>query len=403
MASVSKDGQGWRIRFINGNGVRKTIRLGRIPKATAESIGRHVKELSVAKTTGHPIPRQTALWITEIEPWLYQKLVRVDLVAEQSFPLLEAFLDDYITRGRTSQRKPAAAGTLKKWKAAKRRIVEFFGAQEPLRRITDSEVEKFRRWLEDQPVSDHTLAENTIRSIMAISKMFFHAAQRQGYITSNPFSGEASNTRENKTRSFYVKPDVATKIIETCPNTQWRLMVALWRFAGLRKTEIFHLRWSGVLWDSGKMQVSSPKTAHHAGREERFVPIGDILPWLRAAFEEPGTGDRVITQYTDTNTNLDKPLKKILTDAGVVPWPKLFQNMRASCETDWLDRGISAHVVANWIGHSVRIQVANYAQVDAHHFDRFNEQSAQAQNPAQQNAEVPRNGPKKRPKNAGKP
>jgi hypothetical protein len=30
-----------------------------------------------------------------------------------------------------------------------------------------------------------------------------------------------------------------------------------------------------------------------------------------------------------------------------------------------------AHVVANWLGHSVKVQNDHYAQVDQHHFERF--------------------------------
>lgn len=103
------------------------------------------------------------------------------------------------------------------------------------------------------------------------------------------------------------------------------------------------------------------------------MPIGDILPWLEKAFDEAPEGtQRVITRFTESNENLAKPFEKIVTAAGLIVWPKLFQNLRASCETDWLDSGIPAHVVAKWIGHSVKVQNDNYAQVDDHHFDRFN-------------------------------
>lgn len=37
--------------------------------------------------------------------------------------------------------------------------------------------------------------------------------------------------------------------------------------------------------------------------------------------------------------------------------------MRASCETDWLNSGIKAHVVAHMMGHSVKVQPDHYAQV----------------------------------------
>lgn len=80
----------------------------------------------------------------------------------------------------------------------------------------------------------------------------------------------------------------------------------------------------------------------------------------------------IIICYTRTNSNLDKPFKAILYRAGLIPWPKLFQDMRASCETDWLDSGMAPHVVAKWIGHSVDTQNRHYAQVDDHHFEQFN-------------------------------
>jgi integrase len=406
MAAVSKDGaNGWRIRFIDGAGIRKTVRLGKTSKASAESICRHVAELASAKASGQPVARQTALWVQSIEKPLYQKLMRVSLVENQEFPSLEKFLTDHIERGRTASRKTAAEGTKKKWKVAKKHMVAFFGASQDLRGITEVDVEKFRRWLDDQPVKDHTMAENTIRSVMACAKMFFNSAMKQGIVQANPFLGEASTTQENRKRDFYVTPGIAKRILVACPTTEWRLMFSLWRFAGLRKTEIYQLKWSGVLWDAGKMLVPSPKTMHHEGREERYVPIGDIYPILREAFEQPGQGDQIITQYSRSNSNLDKPMKKILADAGIKPWPKLFQNMRASCETDWLDRSISAHVVANWIGHSVKIQVTSYAQVDAHHFDNFNARSGHfpvAQNPAQQIAAAVSNGPHIGPLEAGK-
>jgi hypothetical protein len=83
----------------------------------------------------------------------------------------------------------------------------------------------------------------------------------------------------------------------------------------------------------------------------------------------------VITRFTESNVNLAAPFVKIITAAGPTVWPKLIQNLRASCETDWLDDGNPAHVVARWIGHSVKIQNDHYAQVDDHHFEQFNQRS----------------------------
>ena len=122
------------------------------------------------------------------------------------------------------------------------------------------------------------------------------------------------------------------------------------------------------------------------------MPIGDILPWLEKEFHSPNTSQRVITRFTESNVNLAKPFEKIIERAGLTVWPKLIQNLRGSCETEWLDAGIPAHVVARWIGHSVKVQNDNYAQVDDHHFEQFNQMAERSQSeimPGAQNCPSP--------------
>lgn len=86
----------------------------------------------------------------------------------------------------------------------------------------------------------------------------------------------------------------------------------------------------------------------------------------------------MITRYDESNGNLDKPFRQILQNAGVSQWPKLFQNLRVSCETDWLDwvgpngEQNSAHVVASWVEPSIKVQNKCHSQVDCHLFEQFN-------------------------------
>ncbi|MFY9254772.1 MAG: hypothetical protein WAO83_15075 [Fuerstiella sp.] len=81
---------------------------------------------------------------------------------------------------------------------------------------------------------------------------------------------------------------------------------------------------------------------------------------------------RIINRFSSTNNNLDKPFRKIIEAAGLSPWPKLFQNLRSSCESQWLKEGAKADLVANWIGHSVKIQNLNYVQHTNEDIEAFN-------------------------------
>jgi integrase len=368
MASVGKDSKGYRVRFVMPDGTNKTIRLSGLNKSKSELIGRHIDELISAKGSGAAIDRDTSNWLAKIGQTLHDKLSNAGLVAKRNSALLTEFMAEYLRDAKTTQGKPAAANTLKKWRQAEKVVNEFFGNKN-LRDISHDDAAKFRRWLDTK-----TLGENGKRTHVSVAKMLFNVAKRRKLVYENPFEFEKASLVLNRSRDFYLSRANAMKILDACPDNQWRLIFSLWRFAALRKMEIFQLRWEHVLWDQGRMLVTIPKTKHHEGKDLRFVPIGDILPWLEKAFDEAPEGtERVITRFTATNVNLAKPFEKIIEAAGLTIWPKLIQNLRGSCETDWLDGGNPAHVVARWVGHSVKVQNDNYAQVDDHHFEQFNE------------------------------
>ena len=66
--------------------------------------------------------------------------------------------------------------------------------------------------------------------------------------------------------------------------------------------------------------------------------------------------------------NLRTTLERIIVLAGLEPWPRLLQNLRASCATDWVEM-YPAHVVARWLGHSPKVAAQNYLMSRDHHFE----------------------------------
>ncbi len=138
------------------------------------------------------------------------------------------------------------------------------------------------------------------------------------------------------------------------------MIVALSRFGGLRcPSETISLTWQDVDWERGRFLVHSPKTEHHDGKGERWVPIfPELRPYLEAVFDEaePGTV-HVITCKRDTTMNMRTRLAKIIRRAGLTPWPKLFHNLRASRQTELSDM-FPAHVVCSWLGNTEAVAMA---------------------------------------------
>ncbi len=356
-------------------------------------------ERIAAKAADSAIDRRTANWLAVIGQNVHAKLSNVGLIEQrtstESEPAaiqkavveLGAFLAEYRDDGLKGTGERAAALTVVKWRAPMDSLLKFFGYYRDISTVTHEDAHQFRKWMDERRIKKtksnpkgQPLAVNTKRKHMDNAKVFFNGAKRRGLIPVNPFEHQVSSTRPNRERDYFVKREETEKLIEVSPDAEWRLLVSLWRYAGLRKMEVFQLTWGDVLWTQGRMRVHATKTAHHEGKDVRYVPLRDIRQYLQEALHAalPDGAKSlpadcpIITRFSDTNSNLDKPFKSILHRAGLVPWPKLFQNMRASCETDWLDEGHPAHVVAAWIGHSVKVQRDSYAQITDGHYDSFN-------------------------------
>lgn len=183
----------------------------------------------------------------------------------------------------------------------------------------------------------------------------------------------------NKAREYFLSRQDAEKLLEACPNIEWKLIFALARFGGLRTpSETLLLRWEDINWSENKMLVRSPKTEHHPGGESRLVPIfPELRPLLMQAFEaaEPGT-EFVIAKHRKTGLNLRTHMLRIINKAGVQPWPKLSQNLRSTRQTELAEHW-PEHVVCDWLGNSRIIAREHYLQVTEDHFRQAAQEPAQ--------------------------
>ena len=191
-------------------------------------------------------------------------------------------------------------------------------------------------------------------------------------IAESPFADLKGGKQENRSRYYFLTREDAQKVLDACPDAQWRLIFALCRFGGLRcPSEVLAIRRDDVDWERSRIRVRSPKTEHHQGKESRQVPIfPELRPYLEEAFEqaEPGTC-HVITRYRDKNANLRTQLERIIVRAGLDPWPKLFQNLRSTRETE-LAREYPIHVVCDWIGNSELVAAKHYLQTTDEDFEK---------------------------------
>ncbi len=391
MASIVDDPNGRRrIQFIGPDTKRKTIRLGKIDRKSAESICRHVEALLGAKIGGQPVPRDTANWLPAIGDTLRDKLAAVGLVAARepaNVLTVGALVAEY-----KAARTDVKAGTAVNLDQAGKAMVAFFTEAKAVGAVTEADAENFYRHQLTRGV-----ALNTARRLSGRAKQFFEFAVRKRTITANPFKGVKTATGGNPDRQEYVSLETIRTALDACPSAEWRLIIALSRYAGLRcPSEHLGLTWGDILWDRNRFVVRSPKT-ENSGKGQRVVPIFPALyPYLRDAFEaaEPGQVYVIAKNRGEggmgngLTTNWRTQLLRILKRAGLTPWPRLTHALRASCQTD-LANEFPAHVVCEWLGNSLAVAREHYLQTTEDHYQKAaqNPAHAAAQNAAQTGAD----------------
>jgi integrase len=363
MASISKDPQGNRsIQFVAGDGKRRTVRLGKTPVKAAEAIKTKIEALNAACVSHTPIDNETAVWLTKIGDDLHEKLAAVGLVKPRQTATLGAFLHGFIAN-RQSSAKP---NTIMNLNQAKRRLIEHFGADRDMRSITSADADGWAAALAAQ------YAPATAGRTIKRARQFFKLALRNKIVTENPFADVKASGQANKDRQHFIDRETIASVINAAPDHEWRLIIALSRFGGLRcPSEHLALRWQDIDWERSRFLVRSCKTEHHDDGGERWVPIfPELRPYLDECFELAEDGAvNVITRYRDTNANLRTTFNKIIKRAGAKPWPKLFHNLRASRQTE-LAAEYPIHVVCDWIGNSAAIASKHYLTVREDDFER---------------------------------
>jgi len=258
-------------------------------------------------------------------------------------------------------------------------LLEHFDEDTPMRDITEGNAEDFQ-----QHMVKSGRADNTIRKAVGRIRQFYNAAKRRGLVQANPFNILPASVKANHERFFFVTRQMIDRILQQCPDQEWRMIVLLARYGGLRcPSEVLALRWSDVNWEHNRLRVPSSKTEHHEGGASRTIPLfPELKPALLGAFEQAEEGSEyIITRYRKSNTNLRTQFNRIIKRAGYEPWPKLFQNLRSTRETE-LAEHYPLHVVTAWIGNSELIAAKHYLQLTDEHFLRATSEQV-AQNAAQ--------------------
>jgi len=405
MSSIGKQamesGARYFIQLSPGeNKQRPKIHLGQVTRKQAESAKVHIETLIASRKTGEVMRTATQDWLAGIPESLRERLEKLQLVETRGGKRWSVanWVSQYI-----AHRPDVKEATRRKWRDVESKLGAFF-RNDCIGDVTVQHAKAFRVYLQ----TTVGLSENTLRRHIGIARQFFNSAVDAEHIAKNPFRGQSVSIRANESRFFFVSPEMAQKVLEACPDAEWRLIFGLARFGGLRcPSEVLRLKWVDVDFEKQRFTVHASKTEHHADSGIRIVPMFPELKSLfQDAFEQAKDGAvYCIERHRDVEINLRTHLTRIVKRAGLEPWPKLFQNLRSTRETELFKiTGGNVKAVCQWIGNTPAVAMTHYAQVtesdirEAAKMTILNEAESsvckevhnQVHNPVQTTAEQPR-------------
>ena len=371
VASVCKERDGTkRIAFVDLEGRHRSLRLGQCSLKVAETTRTRVEQLLQDRRFGVPHSPAIAQWLQQLPSSMHERLVRVGLVDGRTKAItLEELVERFF---RTQTVKPA---TLAAYKQCTDSLLVHLGKDTPIDKIAPSDADGWRSAIAKsgrvrEKKGPRSLSGATVAKRVNIAKAIFSKAKAWKLVPDSPFAHLKSGSQVNPARSRYVSPEDTQKLLTACPDAEWKVIVGLARFAGLRcPSEIRELRWADVDWANKKLLVRSPKTAAMANHAVRTVPVCPALQPLiwQLRQQSPAEQERIVPLLQDPGYNLRTRFQAIVRRAGFKPWPRLFHNLRASCTTDFA-QALPQHEAARFLGQSPVIAASHYLQPRDHNF-----------------------------------
>jgi integrase len=346
-ARPSRDGSSFTylIDFADKNGKRRQISLGHADKKKAD--------------------RQLA----QKERELRMGIVELDRVK------LRELLADYLEQTRT-QIEPSTS-----YSAAYRMqdMIDAVG-NKYADEVTYRDCEKFQQYCIDKP-----LAPASANTHIKMVKRIFSLAVKRGQLDNNPFDGLPLLKIPRKSIRL-LSAEEYEKVIRCAPSPIWRARLMLAKTAGLRRGEALNLTINDIDFAKGKIIVQAKSVTKHTWRwvvkdkDRRELPLIDkaaqLLIDIQTGLPE-GQPYLLLTpqryRYLIKLSNAGKLLdriskcpasnfrrywKCICMKAGIEDIT--FQDLRATCITEWLEKGMMPHEVQRLAGHSSIDTTMNY-------------------------------------------
>ncbi|MCX8495761.1 MAG: tyrosine-type recombinase/integrase [Akkermansiaceae bacterium] len=296
-------------------------------------------------------------------------------------------LETWSTEWLRRKSRDSSKATMARYKSHTDAFLAWLGddrRKRPLESVTPQHVREWRESLQDAGRAGKTVL-SYVKDLGAI----YRAAMREGIISFNPCGTAIADTDigDSQERKPFTLAEVGS-LVDAAPSEEWRGLILVAAFTGLRLGDAARLSWESVDLDTKRITLIPSKTKRK--KREVHIPIHpDLLAYLLAApVSDDSPAASVFPTLAKTPVNgamgLSDTFTSIMATAGVsrgkpsrvfeegqdkgkgrVTWEKGFHSLRHTF-TSWLRSvGVSEEARMALTGHTTRESHQIYSHTDA--------------------------------------
>lgn len=207
--------------------------------------------------------------------------------------------------------------------------------------------------LETIRVWEAKLSRSTISTLLRVLSKFIEFNNGPTIDTTKFIRSLARSEQQEEVRTL--TEGQAKTLMDTCqaedPTFFAEMMLAL--HAGLRRGEVYGLRWSDLDYAKGRIRVAHSYDGPTKSGKTRFVPISATLSRALMWWEAGGIRGDKLFKVSDPN----RRLKRVCESAGMTVIH--FHTLRHTFATLALESGTSPKTVQGWLGHAALTTTLN--------------------------------------------
>jgi len=162
---------------------------------------------------------------------------------------------DFLKRWLRSKREENAKGTADTYSSTVSLFLQAIGpkADRPIAGITKRDIEGFR------DARKQEVGATTVQGDLRCLKAAFNQATMDGLMPANPASTVKKPPGTAKKRQHFTIEEIGS-LLREAPSDEWRTMILLGAFSGLRLGDAQRLTWDSVNFDRGTLHFTPQKT-----------------------------------------------------------------------------------------------------------------------------------------------